>query len=165
MCHSYFYHWISQYFCHWLNSVGWRGLVWRMLCGKPRTGAVKGGGCCGEKREPVVSQPIARPLSQSFWEWGQQLRALSFLHLCWKREEESPSKCIPQVSNIWAVAKFSGCELFWFYSAFPRFSSYAKSASMLLVRPHSAFPKDALSLPFPHLQSFFGSMTILLGKH
>lgn len=100
-----------------------------------------------------------------------ELWALSFLLLCWKRGEESPSKPIPEVICVWAVAQFIGCEqphaLFLFAHLFPDSPPNAKpcqGASMPQSCPHSASPKGALSLPFPHPQILFGSMSMLLGK-
>lgn len=84
------------------------------LCGKPRTGAlvkppVKEVALEGRGGNPWLLSPAENSVLLSRTSQpellGNRVWALSFLCLCWKRGEESPSKNIPQVTSLWAVAK------------------------------------------------------------
>lgn len=100
---------ISQYFCQWLNWVEWdEGDLCEIPFVRPGTGALMrwllwqgeegAGGCsahCSTSQPGLLGDAVS--IAPELW-------ALSFLLLCWKRGEESPSKPIPEVICVWAVA-------------------------------------------------------------
>lgn len=147
--------------------------MWSSLYGEPRTGAVKEVAAVGRGRSPWRTMqdplqdphPTANPSARASGEWGQQLWALSFFSVLLEEGRRMSKQVHPQ--SVWVVVEFRACEqpraLFLFTHLFPD-----SPPPMLNVLPcPGSVSVQLLSrmLSFPHLQSFFGSRTILLGKH
>lgn len=106
-----------------------------------------------------------KPLSQSFWGMGSTAVSFELFFSSAGRGEKNVQASTSQ--SVWVVVKFRACEqpraLFLFTHLFP--DSPPPMLNMLPCPGSVSVQLLPRMLSFPHLQSFFGSRTILLGKH